>query len=115
MRLKGPIRKILGMSKRDHGHHVGVEYHVPYVHQNHVNLCGDASAQIVLMYYERPLPLEMKPNFGPPNDNRLMHRRRKTFDGATDDDIVDLIRRAGLYAWNIRPEQGRWTQDLVRA
>lgn len=59
MRLKGPFRKIFGMSKRDHGQRAdsdGLSYDVTFVHQNHVNLCGDASAQMLLLLRHRCRP-----------------------------------------------------------
>lgn len=117
MRLKGPFRKIFGMSKRDHGHHAGaggVEYPVPFVHQNHCNLCGDASAQMLLMFNNRPdMPL-VKGNVGHPNSFRLRRNPRGIVEGADDDDIGDSITAAGLMAWNIYPTAGQWCANSVR-
>ena len=119
MRLKGPFRKLFDMSKRDHGHHpVGedaLEYDVPFVHQNHVNLCGDASAQMLVMFNDRQPNLGMKPNVGHADSYRLKRNPRGVLEGSNDDDVVGLIQAAGLQAWLICPRVDRWTRDLLRA
>ena len=78
MRLKGPFRKIFGMSKRDHGQSAdsdGLSYDVTFVHQNHVNLCGDASAQMLLLFHARPPSVALKRNQG---HETLSYRVRRT-------------------------------------
>jgi hypothetical protein len=118
MRLKGPFRKLFGMSKGDHGHHVGdegLEYEVPFVHQNHVNLCGDASAQMLVMFNGRPATIGLKANAGHDGSYRLRHNPRGILEGGTDDDLVAVLRAAGLQPWNICPRVGPWTAAFVRA
>jgi hypothetical protein len=118
MRLKGPFRKLVGMSKRDHGHHVGdggLEYEVPFVHQNHVNLCGNASAQMLVMFNGRAPTNAIKSNTGHSNSYRLRRNPRGVVEGANDDDVAALIRAAGLHPWNICPREGLWTAAFVRA
>lgn len=119
MRLKGPFRKLAGMSKQDHGHHVGpdgLEFDVPFVHQNHINLCGDASAQMLLLFNQRtPNPGVLKQNAGHANSFRLRRNPRGIFSGSTDDTIVTQLRGAGLIAWNICPRVGPWSADRVLA
>jgi Papain-like cysteine protease AvrRpt2 len=118
MRLKGPFRKLFGMSKRDHGEHVGddgLEYEVPFVHQNHVNLCGDASAQMLVLFYGRPATIGMKSNVGHANSYRLKRNPRGVVEGSNDDDVVATIQAAGLQAWNICPRVGQWTAAFVRS
>jgi hypothetical protein len=118
MRLKGPFRKLFGMSKRDHDHHVGdggLEYEVPFVHQNHVNLCGDASAQMLAMFNGRAPTIAIKANTGHANSYRLQSNPRGVVEGSNDDDVAAVIRAAGLYPWNICPREGLWTAGLVRS
>jgi hypothetical protein len=106
------------MSKRDHGQHVGndgLEYEVPFVHQNHVNLCGDASAQMLVMFNGRTATIGMKSNVGHHNSFRLKRNPRGVFEGANDDDLVAMIQKSGLQAWNICPKAGLWTAKLVRS
>ena len=118
MRLKGPFRKLFGMSKRDHGHHAqadGLEYDVPFVHQNHVNLCGDASAQMLVMFHGRPATIPLKGNAGHPNSFRLKRNRRGVLEGSNEDKLVAMILASGLQAWNVCPSVGLWTGPLVRS
>jgi len=118
VRLKGPFRKLFAMSKRDHGHHVqkgGLEYDVPFVHQNHVNLCADASAQMVILFNERPATLPMKLNVGHKYSYRLRRNPRGILEGGNGDYIVAMIQAAGLQAWKIRPLFRRWTAESVRS
>ncbi|MCC6133264.1 MAG: hypothetical protein IT186_25315 [Acidobacteria bacterium] len=117
MRLKGPFRKIFGMSKRDHGHHVGeggIEYEVPFVHQNHVNLCGDASAQMILMFYGKQPSIALKRNVGHDNSYRIKRNTRGIVEGSNDDDVAAVINGSGLRAWGFSPMLGPWTAETVR-
>jgi hypothetical protein len=118
MRLKGPFRKLFGMSKKDHGQHAGddgLEYDVPFVHQNHVNLCGVASAQMLITFNSRPPTVAMKPNVGHNNSYRLQRNPRGVVEGSNDNDVVALIKAAGLKAWDICPGTGQWTAQFVRS
>lgn len=119
MRLKGPFRKIFGMSKRDHGEHAGAEgldYDVTFVHQNHVNLCGDASAQMLLLFNERAPSVPLKRNDGHATASWRMKRNpRGVLEGGNQDPLIATIRAAGLRAWDICPRVGKWTAELVLA
>jgi hypothetical protein len=118
MRLKGPFRKIFQMSKGDHGQHAaddGLEYDVPFVHQNHVNLCGDASAQMLLMFNGRPASVAMKPNAGHQQSFRLRTNPRGIVEGGNDGDLVAIVRAAGLRPWNLCPRVGLWNAQLIRS
>lgn len=118
MRLKGPFRKVFGMSVRNHGHHInpdlgGQEYQVPFVHQNHCNLCGDSSAQMLLLFNNYPASAPIKNNAGHANSWRMRRNPRGILEGANDDDVANIIKAAGMNAWNIYPQHGGWTANLV--
>jgi len=117
MRLKGPFRKLFGMSKRDHGHHVApsLEFAVPFVHQNHVNLCGDASVEMLVRYHGRHTDVsKVKQNDGSSASYRLRRNPRGVFDGSNEHDLKGMIEAAGLYGWRFCPRVGKWTAELVR-
>jgi hypothetical protein len=109
------------MHKGDHDHHVvgegedRIEYtDVPFVHQNHINLCGDAAAQMLIMCNGREANLDMKPNEGWGDTSwRLKRNPRGTFTGGDDRALADLLQAAGLHAYNICPRADRWTAQLV--
>jgi hypothetical protein len=118
VRLKGPFRKIFGMSKGDHGDRAaidgGLDYDVTFVHQNHVNLCGDASAQMLLLFNERGPSASLKRNEGHATLSYRMQRNpRGVLEGGGDGPMIATLRAAGLRAWDICPQVGRWTGDLV--
>lgn len=118
MRLKDPFRKLFGMSKRDHRHHLGgdgLKYEVPFVHHNHVNLCGDASAQMIVMFNGRPPTIEMKPNNGHLNSFRLKRNPRGVFEGSDHKALAAMIQASGLQAWHICPRVGKWTAAFVHS
>jgi hypothetical protein len=108
------------MSKRDHrqdlvpGGEGVVQEDVPFVHQNHINLCGDASAQMLAMYNQRLLIIGMKQNVGHENSYRLRRNPRGVFQGRNGDRIARMLEGVGLQARLICPRD-RWTAALVRA
>lgn len=118
MRLKGPFRKIFGMTKSDFGDHAaidgGLDYEVTFVHQNHVNLCGDASAQMLLLFNERAPSVALKRNEGHEALSYRMKRNpRGVLEGGNEVPLIATLTAAGLRAWDICPRVGRWSGDLV--
>ncbi|WP_241301360.1 papain-like cysteine protease family protein [Microbulbifer elongatus] len=117
MRLKGPFRKIFGMSKRDHNRHAvdlgNLEYLVPFVHQNHCNLCGDSSAEMLLLFHGKNPAAPLKANGGHANSWRMRVNPRGVLSGASDDDVANVITGRGLQAWGLEPTVGRWSVPMV--
>src|SRR5260370_36149680 len=77
MKLPGPIAYIFKFSRKDTSQACAftVRPHnedgdqlpyahkeVPFVHQNYVNLCGDACVNMVLGYHEKPFKKELQQN-----------------------------------------------------
>ncbi len=115
MRLSVPFRKIFSMSKRDHGRLPGGGGPgVPFVHQNHINLCGDTCAQMLLLYHNGVGSVGLKQHSRRPGEYRMRRNPRGVLDGATDDDIVATLHNAGRYACNLVLDAGfRWSTDSL--
>ena len=96
MRLKSLARWAAGMSKRDHEHYAqgSVRDEVPFVHQNHINLCANASAEMLLRYHGRPSHLALK-RHADRDDYRIRRNPRGVFSGGNVDTIVGVFRVAG--------------------
>lgn len=115
MRLKGPFAKYYNFSSEiqkltgdlisspnpnfEHGY---VRLHVPYVHQRHVNLCGDAATQMLLAYHKRPF------------NNVLVNNPRGVFQGFETSDIRSTLNKHELAFTSIKtPNIGRWNCGIL--
>ena len=108
MKLRGPIRKIFGFSARDKskpGDFVSNPFQdgenpfsidcgkhdVEFMHQTHVNLCGDSCVNMVLKYKGKA--------HGNMNKNP-----RGAFTGINTDDVKDRLRQGGLTPLRVAPD-----------
>ncbi|CAA0079198.1 Uncharacterised protein [BD1-7 clade bacterium] len=131
MKVLNPFRKIVGMSKRDHhqipnadvAHTQAQESsarvihkhfpNVPFVHQNHVNLCGDACAAMLMMYHGKQPPYDM--HLAPRHDDVwLMDRNpRGILAGANSDSLASDFLALELITYQLYPFERRWTAAAV--
>lgn len=91
------VAKILGFSDKDR--HISlissplditrtkledyISYSVEFIHQQHVNMCGDACVQMLLSFFGKPYLTVLKNNRG-------------IFDPLNDDDVCQQLTEAGL-------------------
>jgi hypothetical protein len=117
MRLKGPIAKVFGFSSKDHDKpgtlisgptdaakrpKAFARHNVPFIHQRHVNLCGDACINMLLAFKGRP----HKPKLG--------KNPRGVFEGQTTDDVLDQLAAAGLTRFSLAlPQNRQWTPETL--
>jgi papain like cysteine protease AvrRpt2 len=117
MRLKGPFAKVFGFSSKDHdkpGQFVSgpidtankpkmfARYNVPFIHQRHVNLCGDACINMLLAFKGRPYKAKLNKN------------PRGVFDGQTSDDVLAELKATGLPRFSLAlPQNHQWTPDSL--
>lgn len=121
MRLKGPIAKLFSFSSRDHAKpgqfisgpippgapshvHPYARFTVPFVHQGHVNLCGDACVEMLLAFKGRPYRSELRKN------------PRGIVEGSSTDDLSERLAAAGVRVYSLPlPHDRRWTPQLLAA
>ncbi len=108
MKLKGPAAKIFKFSEKDQGvpssfantnQNVGK---VPFSHQKHVNLCGDACLNMMFGAHDRP-------------QTDLSKNPRGTFQGLNTSNILQKINQNGLQPSlpESKPSNNQWKeQDL---
>lgn len=116
MKLVGPFRKAAGMSKRDHGAQPGlgaIHFEVPFIQQNHINLCGDASASMLLMYHGRPAMATVHASNKHANVFKLKENPRGTLEGADTEELKAALRASGLHLYRFRPYAATWTAQSI--
>jgi peptidase C39-like protein len=117
MRLRGPLAKVFGFSSKDHekpGRFISgpiepgkkpkafARHNVPFIHQRHVNLCGDACINMLLAFKGRQFMAKLRKN------------PRGVFDGQTTDDVLAQLRAAGLPVFSLAlPQDHQWTPDIL--
>ena len=107
MKLITPLKRLVGMQKADHGEapqggqggFIGYPG-VPYIFQNHVNLCNDACTNMLLSYYgKQTAPLvACRKHAG---INKLQSNPRRPFQGSGASHAMDLLDDAGLNAYSL--------------
>ncbi len=127
MKLTTPFRQLFGMSQRDHGHiplspddgdpqHVYYP-NVPFVHQNHINLCGDACVAMLLLHHKKTMLYRI--------DKASVHVReavwtmrenpRGIVQGADPDELAGVFIAAGLFVYNVQPCLSEaWSEPSLR-
>jgi hypothetical protein len=107
VKLITPLKKLAGMSKTDHGQAPQggqggfVAYQgVPYIFQNHVNLCRDACTNMLLSYYGKQTAsvVACKKHAG---INKLKKNPRGPFKGTNASDSMDLLDAGGLHPYTL--------------
>ena len=116
MKLKGPLAKLFGFSDKDFSESSTGEVSAPFVpnlrpdracyglavpfeHQPHINLCGDACLNMVFGY--RNLSVFR---------TDLRKNPRGALTGLTTDDIIDRLRKVGLPPHTLTPRHAKqWT------
>lgn len=111
MRLKGVFRTLTRMTKRNHGHTAtgagSVQLNVPFVHQNHINMCGDASVNMALKSHGKDFDAPVKESVGHGGDVRLRRNPRGVLEGLTTDDVIDRLKAKGLEPISLDPSSTR--------
>jgi hypothetical protein len=106
MKLITPIRKAVGMSRRSHGqapdaaigsyvHHPGV----PFIAQNHVNLCGDACVSMILKFYNKEATSGLTASKKHPSAMKMARNPRGIFSGSDSSQWVEALTGAGLHSY----------------
>lgn len=119
MRLRTPFRFIVSMTDKDYAHYAlmeqgTVEYDVQFIHQNHINLCGDASVQMLIMFLTKNTTVQLKIKNDDPKKLYLAKNPRGIFEGTNDDDLKRMLHIAGLNTWNVTPLSKAWDIESVR-
>jgi ABC-type bacteriocin/lantibiotic exporter with double-glycine peptidase domain len=112
MKLKGPMAKIFGFSSKDHdkpGQFISsplqpgkkatvyARHNVPFIHQTHVNLCGDACVNMLLAFKGRPY------------EAKLRNNPRGVLEGQSSNDLSARLKAAGLPHFALaHPESKQW-------
>ena len=105
MKLITPIRKAVGMSRRSHGQipnaNESSAYHpgVPFIAQNHVNLCGDACVSMLLKFYNKEATGKLTPSKKHPTAMKLAHNPRGIFKGSESSEWLAALKGAGLHPY----------------
>jgi hypothetical protein len=115
MKLKGPMAKIFGFTSKDHdkpGQFISSpiqpgqkptvysRHNVPFIHQTHVNLCGDACINMLLAFKGRPY------------QSKLSQNPRGAFEGQSTYDISGRLNAAGVLHFSLaRPKNRQWTPE----
>ena len=128
MKLTTPFRQLLGMSQRDHGHiplspsggdPSHVYYHdVQFVHQNHINLCGDACVAMLLLQHKKPMlyRIDKASTYVHEAVWTMRDNPRGIVQGADPDELARVLTAAGLFVYNVQPcLPSTWCEPSLRS
>jgi ABC-type bacteriocin/lantibiotic exporter with double-glycine peptidase domain len=115
VKLKGPMAKVFGFSDKDHdkpGQLVSspvqpgkkakayARHNVPFIHQTHVNLCGDSCVNMLLAFKGRA------------HQAKLSKNPRGVLEGQSSKDISAALKLAGLPHFRLAlPKSRQWSAD----
>ena len=111
MKLISPLRKVVGMSKRDHGNvpdeNQSKIYHpgVSFIFQNHLNLCGDACANMLLEFYAKQPTSALAQSSGHPGVLKMMSNPRRMLKGTESEDLIEMLNTGGLWVYQFHPTE----------
>jgi hypothetical protein len=101
LKLLTPIRKAVGMSRRSHAENPPAGsnsfYHgVPFTAQSHVNLCGDACANMLIRFYNNASNVDLTQSKSNPAAMKMMTNPRGMFSGSGPNEWARELAGAGL-------------------
>jgi hypothetical protein len=124
MRLKNPVRRLAGMSKKDHGAlpapmapapgAFNIFHNVGFVHQNHINLCGDACTSMLLLYRGKMALAAVDPSPKHANVFLMRDNPRGVLTGSNTGTLIAGMKGANLQVYDVSPQAGAaWTAQTL--
>jgi hypothetical protein len=105
MKLISPLRKVVGMSKRDHGNLPDENqtkiYHpgVGFIFQNHLNLCGDACANMLLKFHGKQPKSALVQSSGHTGVLKMVSNPRGVLKGTQSQDLITMLDTSDLWIY----------------